>query len=169
MTWGFLSFQPCSLSCSHDLNNAAKASVWRARSASSLSTSLLLKSDGVDGVLESYIRQAAFKELSKETMEMLKEPWLREGGKKGFIRQLCQANLRNTDAVEGRYHEVGESMPVKIIWGENDDWISVNTAKRLGDALKAKEVVIIAEAGHLIMYDQPAQLGVELGRWLTSV
>ncbi|KAF2658316.1 putative hydrolases or acyltransferase [Lophiostoma macrostomum CBS 122681] len=123
----------------------------------------------MDGVLESYIRQAAFKELSKETMEMLKEPWLREGGKKGFIRQLCQANSRNTDAVEGRYQEVGESMPVKIIWGENDDWIPVETAKRLGEALKAKEVVTIAEAGHLIMYDQPAQLGVELGRWLTLV
>ncbi|KAF2109497.1 Alpha/Beta hydrolase protein [Lophiotrema nucula] len=123
-----------------------------------------------EGILESYIRQASFKELNKETMEMLKAPWLREGGKKGFVRQLCQANSRNTDAVESRYDgTIGKDLPIKIIWGANDDWIPVETAHRLGKALGAKEVVEIEGAGHLIMYDQPAQLGVELGRWLNTI
>lgn len=122
-----------------------------------------------EGILESYIRQAAFYELSKETMQMLKSPWLREGGKQGFIRELCQANFRSTEAVEGRYGEVGGNVPVKIIWGAEDGWIPVETAWRLGNALKAREVVVIENAGHLSMLDQPAQLGVELGRWLIAV
>lgn len=121
-----------------------------------------------EGILESYIRNAAFTELPKATMQMLKAPWLREGGKQGFIRQLCQADSRNTDAVEGRYSEVGRKFPVKIIWGAQDDWIPVESAYRLGEALGANEIVVIEDAGHLIMYDQGAQLGVELGRWLTS-
>ncbi|KAF2683414.1 alpha/beta-hydrolase [Lentithecium fluviatile CBS 122367] len=121
-----------------------------------------------EGILESYIRNAAFSELPRETMQMLKAPWLREGGKRGFIRQLCQAGSRNTDAVEGRYGEVREEVPVKIIWGAQDAWIGVESAWKLGEALGAKEVVVIEDAGHLIMYDQPGQLGVELGQWLSA-
>jgi pimeloyl-ACP methyl ester carboxylesterase len=121
-----------------------------------------------EGILESYIRNAAFHELSRETMQMLKKPWMKEGGKAGFVRQLCQANWRSTEEVEGRYKEVGEQIPVKIIWGAEDDWIPVEVATRLGKALHAKEIVEIEEAGHLVMYDQPAQLGAQLGSWLSS-
>jgi pimeloyl-ACP methyl ester carboxylesterase len=122
-----------------------------------------------EGILESYIRNAAHEELSKDTMQALKAPWMKEGGKAGFIRQLCQADSRSTEDVEGRYGEVGQDIPVKIIWGAEDNWIPVETATRLGKALQAKEVVRIEQAGHLIMYDQPAELGVELGTWLRAV
>ncbi|KAI6778441.1 uncharacterized protein J7T54_005347 [Emericellopsis cladophorae] len=121
------------------------------------------------GILEGYIRNAAYHELPEETMEMLKAPWLRPGGKAGFLRELCQANARSTDAVEGRYGEVGKTMPVKVIWGANDEWIPAQDAHRLGDALNAREVVVIGEAGHLSMIDQAGQVGVEFGRWLCSL
>lgn len=121
-----------------------------------------------EGIIESYIRNAAFHELSKDTMAMLKAPWMRDGGKKGFIRQLLQANARSTDPVEKRYGEVGPKIPVKIVWGAQDSWIAEESAWRLGEALKAEEVSVIDGAGHLIMYDQPAQLGVELARWLCT-
>jgi pimeloyl-ACP methyl ester carboxylesterase len=122
-----------------------------------------------EGILESYIRNAAFHELSRDTMQTLKAPWTKEGGKAGFIRQLCQANSRSTEEVEVRYAEVGQQIPVKIIWGTQDNWLPVKIAARLGNALNAKEIVHIEEAGHLIMYDQPAQLGIEIGSWLSSV
>ena len=123
-----------------------------------------------EGVVESYIRDAAYKLLSKGVMDMLKKPWLKdEEGRKGFVRQMVQANFRSTDAVEGGYEEVGRSMPVKIIWGKEDGWIPVETAEKLGKKLDAKEVVVIEEAGHLIMYDQEGKLGVELAWWLASV
>jgi pimeloyl-ACP methyl ester carboxylesterase len=122
-----------------------------------------------EGILESYIRNAAYAELDSQTMRMLKAPWLVDGGKKGFVRQLCQAAHRSTDEVEGRYAEVGKSLPVKVIWGKQDNWIPVDDAHRLGEALGAREVVEIQRAGHLVMYDQPGQLGVELGMWLISV
>jgi pimeloyl-ACP methyl ester carboxylesterase len=54
-------------------------------------------------------------------------------------------------------------MPVKVIWGREDRWIDVRDAHRLGEKLGAKEIIVIEKAGHLIMYDQPGQLGVELG------
>ncbi|KAL1880537.1 hypothetical protein VTK73DRAFT_5550 [Phialemonium thermophilum] len=129
-----------------------------------------LPDSAIEGLLESYIRNAAFFKLSSRALRELTAPWLtKEGGKEGFIRELCQANWRSTEAVEGRYGEVGTRLPVKVIWGVEDRWIPVDTAERLGAALRAKEIVLIPKAGHLVMLDQPAQLGVELGRWLTAV
>ena len=128
-----------------------------------------LPDSAFEGILESYIRDAAYHELPRETMKMLKAPWLREGGKKGFLRQMCQAAYRSTEAVEGRYAEVGQKMPVKVVWGAEDYWVRVDTAERLGSALRAREVAVIQEAGHLSFYDQPAEVGVEFARWLTAV
>lgn len=123
-----------------------------------------------EGVVEAYIRDAAYKELGRETMETLKEPWITSAeGRKGFVRQMVQANSRSTEDVEGMYHEVGKRMPVRVIWGKEDKWIPVETARRLKEKLNAKDVVMIEGAGHLVMYDQQAKLGVELGWWLGSM
>jgi pimeloyl-ACP methyl ester carboxylesterase len=120
-----------------------------------------------EGVVEAYIRDAAFRELDKETMDMLKKPWITsEERRKGFVRQMVQANSRSTKDIEGRYHEVGEKIPVAVIWGKEDKWIPVETAGKLRDKLQARNLVVIDGAGHLIMYDQEGRLGVELGWWL---
>lgn len=123
-----------------------------------------------EGVVEAYIRDAAHKDLGKETMEMLKRPWIStDEGRRGFVRQMCQANSRSTEEVEARYPEVGKKMPVRVIWGEEDRWIPVETAERLKEKLNAESVVLIEGAGHLVMYDQEGSLGVELGWWLGHV
>lgn len=65
-----------------------------------------------------------------------------------------------------RYGEVGRDIPVKIIWGKEDNLIPVDRAQKLAAAVGAKEVALIEKAGHLVMLDQTEQLGVELSRWL---
>ncbi|KAJ5090098.1 hypothetical protein N7532_008782 [Penicillium argentinense] len=123
-----------------------------------------------EGVVESYIRGAAHHTLPKEIMQALKYPWLcNEEGRRGFVRQMVQANSRSTEEVEFRYPDVGKGMPVRIIWGTEDQWIPVETALRLKEALNARDVILIEDAGHLVMYDQEGPLGVELGWWLNSV
>ncbi|KAJ5804989.1 hypothetical protein N7474_010876 [Penicillium riverlandense] len=120
-----------------------------------------------EGVVEAYIRDAAHKDLGKETMEMLKSPWISsDEGRRGFVRQMIQANSRSTEEVEAKYPEVGEKIPVQVIWGKEDRWIPVETADRLKEKLHAQRVVLIEDAGHLVMYDQAGMLGVELGWWL---
>jgi len=99
----------------------------------------------------------------------LKKPWITsEEGRHGFVRQMVQANSRSTEEVESRYAEVGQKLPVLIVWGKEDKWIPVADAERLKQKLNAKDAIVIEEAGHLIMYDQGERLGVELGLWLSS-
>lgn len=123
-----------------------------------------------EGVVESYIRDAAHKDLGKETMEMLKRPWISsDEGRRGFVRQMVQANSRNIEEVVAKYPEVGKKISVRVIWGKEDKWIPVETAERLKEKLNAESVVLIEDAGHLVMYDQEGSLGVELGWWLSHV
>ncbi|KAF9892703.1 hypothetical protein FE257_001105 [Aspergillus nanangensis] len=129
-----------------------------------------LNGEVFEGVVEGYIRQAACQPLDRETMEMLKRRWVStEEGRRGFVRQMAQANSRSTEEVEGRYAEVGGKMPVRVIWGKEDKWIPVETAERLREKLRADKVVLIEGAGHLVMYDQEGKLGVELGWWLNQI
>ena len=123
------------------------------------------------GMVRAYIQGASFKPLPSSVEERLLNPWSAGGrqGQEGFIRQMVQADQRHVEVVEGRYSEVGAKIPVKVIWGQEDRWIPVDRAEKLGKMIKAREVVLVEEAGHLIMFDQPERLASEIAMWLMEM
>ncbi|KAJ5832638.1 hypothetical protein N7474_000949 [Penicillium riverlandense] len=128
--------------------------------------------DGVfRGMVHAYIRGAAFKPLPSLVEDRLVQPWVAGGrqGQEAFTRQMVQADQIHAEEIEGRYGDIGSTVPVKIIWGMEDKWIPVDRAERLAQKIGAKEVVLVKEAGHLIMFDQPERLATELAIWLTEV
>ncbi|KAH8695417.1 putative hydrolases or acyltransferase [Talaromyces proteolyticus] len=120
------------------------------------------------GIVRAYIQDASFRPLPKHVEDTLVKPWIAGGsqGQVAFIRQMVQADQRHAEEVEGRYAEVGSAMPVKVIWGKDDRWIPVERAEKLASMVGATEVVLIGEAGHLIMFDQPERLATEISIWL---
>ncbi|RJE19547.1 hypothetical protein PHISCL_08118 [Aspergillus sclerotialis] len=122
-------------------------------------------------MVRAYIRGTAFKPLRGSVEDRLLEPWSSGGrqGQEAFIRQMVQADQRHAEDVEGRYSEVGAKTPVKVIWGLEDRWIPVDRAEKLGKMVRAREVVLVEEAGHLIMFDQPKRLASEIAMWLMEV
>lgn len=122
------------------------------------------------GILRGYIEGASYKPLSTQIMDMLVTPWLPTGkqGKEGFIRQMVQADQKHAEEVDSRYGEVGAAMPVKIVWGTEDKWIPVDRAHKLASMIGTENVVLIEEAGHLVMFDQPERVAVELSWWLSQ-
>ncbi|KAJ5620102.1 hypothetical protein N7510_004086 [Penicillium lagena] len=123
------------------------------------------------GMVHAYIQGAAFKPLPSLVEDQLVQPWVADGrqGQEAFIRQIVQADQRHVEDIEGRYRDIGSTAPVKIIWGIEDKWIPVDRAERLAQMIGAKEVVLVKEAGHLIMFDQPERLATELVIWLMEV
>ncbi|KAL8687583.1 MAG: hypothetical protein Q9218_006287 [Villophora microphyllina] len=127
-----------------------------------------------DGLARGWIRTAADKPLRKEDEDMLAEPWVSgEGrpGQQGLVRVLKQASKRISDDVERQYHKIGESgLPVRIIWGKEDNWLPCERAEKLKELIGGKtEVVLVEEAGHLIQLDQPIRLMAEIVRFLGEV
>jgi pimeloyl-ACP methyl ester carboxylesterase len=121
-----------------------------------------------EGLVRAYIRSATYKAMPKEIEDMLSKPWLANGihGPEKFLREMVQAHNRSTGALENEYARVGSLTPTNIIWGRDDAWIPAETAQRLQKALSAEQVVVIDDAGHLVHYDQPGRLALEVGLWL---
>ncbi len=124
----------------------------------------------VEGLVRAYVKSATCKPMPKEIEDILCAPWLADGmqGSDKFLKEMVQAHNRDTGVLENEYARVGGLSPTKIIWGRDDAWIPVETAQRLKKALNAEDLVIIEEAGHLVQYDQPSKLALEVGLWLSK-
>jgi len=124
----------------------------------------------VEGLVRAYVRSATCKPMPKEIEDTLSAPWLAGGmqGSARFLKEMVQAHNRDTGVLEKQYARVGGLAPTKIIWGQDDAWIPVETAQRLRKAPNAEDLVIIEEAGHLVQYDQPSKLALEVGLWLNK-
>ncbi|KAJ9654709.1 hypothetical protein H2198_006299 [Neophaeococcomyces mojaviensis] len=124
----------------------------------------------VEGLVRAYVRSATYKSMSQEIEDMLSAPWLTDGsqGSKRFLQEMIQAHNRDTSDVENKYDRAGEQSPIKIIWGKDDAWLPVDIAERLKKALNAEDLAIIEEAGHLVHFDQPSRLALEVGLWLSK-
>lgn len=101
--------------------------------------------------------------------DLLAEPWIGSPAKqKSFVRQIAQANDADVaEMLEGELYK-RVRCHVKIIWGEQDQWIPREKIEefrlRLGD--RVGEFVVIPEAGHLVMLDQPERFAIESFDWL---
>lgn len=123
-----------------------------------------------EGFVRGYVRGATFKLMPREIEDMLCAPWLPEGtqGTDGFIREMLQAQERDASDIEGQYAGVGSRLPVKIIWGKDDTWLPAHMAPKLKNTLNAEELIFVEDAGHLIHYDQPSKVALEVGLWLSK-
>ncbi len=50
------------------------------------------------------------------------------------------------------------TMPVRVLWGAEDQWQPVRYAKRLSDAIPNADLVVVPEAGHFLMEDAPERV-----------
>ena len=141
---------------------------------------LQLPSGIFEAVVRAVIQSACFnrKSLLSGWEDALAEPWIRtddddessaEDKQRSFVRQIAQAN--DADVAEmldaDMYSHV--RCDIKILWGEQDQWIPRekmdSLAEKLG--LRLKEFVVVPEAGHLLMIDQPERVTFEIISWLT--
>ena len=106
-----------------------------------------------EAIVRAYIKTAAFKPLDDETMDMTVHPWIAEGGKAAFYRQIAQAKEEYTDEVQSLYSHI--SKPVMILWGNEDAWIPVERGRLLHEMIPGSYFFEIPDTGHLVIEEQP--------------
>lgn len=73
-----------------------------------------------------------------------------------FYHQVKYYDSKHTEEIAPFLKDL--SMPVQILWGEEDSWQPVRYAQRLHQDIPNSELHIIANAGHFVMEDNPALL-----------
>jgi pimeloyl-ACP methyl ester carboxylesterase len=128
-----------------------------------------------EAMTRAVIRSACFnpKKLDAGWEDILANAWVSSGEDQtarqdSFVRQIAQANDADVAEMLDQNMYKNVQCPVKIIWGENDQWIPREKMDQLAGMLKhcLKEFVVVPEAGHLVMIDQPVRVAFEIFSWL---
>ncbi len=109
-----------------------------------------------EAVVRAYIATAAFKPLASNVENVTVAPWLGEIGKAAFYRQIAQAKSSYTEEVQARYPEI--SVPVLILWGEEDVWIPAEKGADLHQLISSSVYQTVPHAGHLVIEENPESL-----------
>lgn len=60
------------------------------------------------------------------------------------------------------------TMPVRLLWGAEDTWQPLTYAQRLAADIPGAELVVVDDAGHFLMEDQPARVRGEILDFLAT-
>src|SRR2546421_217195 len=80
-------------------------------------------------------------------------PWDSDLGKEVLYQHIRLLIPSYTNSVASDLKRLGK--PVLIIWGENDQQNPLKFAERLHRDIPESQLVIIPEAGHLVLFDEP--------------
>jgi haloalkane dehalogenase len=127
----------------------------------------------LDGVMEAMDR-AAFADVMSTVEPRAEEQAVDEYWKGFATREQRRAHLelyRSGDfeklaPYEGALARLG--VPTLVLWGDGDDYAPVAGAHRFAKEIPHAELVVL-EAGHFLMEDDPVAVGREIGRFLSGV
>lgn len=115
-------------------------------------------------IVRAYISNATSVGLRDGDLDELMQPWLGDEGQTAFYRQIVDYDERYLRENEELLANM--SVPVHIVWGEQDEWIPVERADRLHALIPRSTVSKVAGSNHLIQFDAPEQLMYEVASWL---
>lgn len=117
-----------------------------------------------EAIVRAYVQTAAFKPLEEATLERIVSPWITGEGKAAFYRQIAQADSLYTDEVQPLYPQI--TNPILILWGREDVWIPAKQGQTLHEMIPGSRFQVIADAGHLVIEEQPNRLIAEIRTFL---
>ncbi|TCC45072.1 alpha/beta hydrolase [Kribbella capetownensis] len=120
-----------------------------------------------EAILRAYIQNATLHGLRANQLDQLVSPWLGEVGQPAFYRQIAQFDERYLQDIEDHLGKL--SIPVKVLWGADDAWLSPTIGRRLASLIPQATYTEIPSSGHLMQYDAPIPLSHHLHSWLAQV
>jgi pimeloyl-ACP methyl ester carboxylesterase len=107
-------------------------------------------------IVRAYIGNASSKALRDNDLDDLVKPWTGSEGQTAFYRQIIDYDESYLRDNEDRLSAL--TIPVHIVWGEDDAWIPVERADRLHALIPHSTLRTVPASNHLIHYDAPARL-----------
>lgn len=109
-----------------------------------------------ESLVVSHFGNATHLGLRPDVLQAYLAPWRGPAGQAAYYRQYRQLSESDTDPYEAKLAEI--AMPVKVLWGREDRILPPAHGAWLHDRIPHSELHWVADAGHLLQEDAPAQL-----------
>ncbi len=123
-----------------------------------------------DAALEASIREhlqsATSRPLEASAFGNLFAQWEGAEGQALYLRNLACFDETDTHLLEPLLRSI--RAPVLVLWGEEDAWLPVETSERIGALIPSARRVVVRNAGHFSMEDEPAAVARELSAFLAE-
>ncbi|MGW4069259.1 alpha/beta fold hydrolase [Nocardia grenadensis] len=83
-----------------------------------------------------------------------------------FEHQVRHYDSKYTEEISDELTQL--TVPVRILWGEEDQWQPLHYAKRLGNAIPRADLIIVPGAGHFLMEDASERVVHEISDFLRT-
>jgi pimeloyl-ACP methyl ester carboxylesterase len=80
-----------------------------------------------------------------------------------FEHQVRHYDSKYTEEISDKLGRL--TMPVRVMWGEEDQWQPLHYAERLSEAIPYADLVVVPGAGHFLMEDAPERVVHEIRTW----
>jgi pimeloyl-ACP methyl ester carboxylesterase len=100
----------------------------------------------------------------KDALNAYLEPWDSDLGKQVLFQHIRLLLPNYSNAVSSDLKTMGK--PTLIIWGEKDAQIPLKFAQRLHREIAESRLVIIPDAGHMILFDAPQRVANALSDFI---
>jgi pimeloyl-ACP methyl ester carboxylesterase len=119
-----------------------------------------------ESIIAAHLRTATYHPMGDATLAAYHDQWKGELGQRLYLQKDAQLDEDHTAEFEPLLPTI--SVPVQILWGEHDAWLSPTIAKRLHELIPGSKVVLLPDTGHLAMEDSPDQVATSLFDFFSS-
>ncbi len=104
--------------------------------------------------------------LRREDVDEYLRPFRGPGGVERFVRVAKSFDGEGLIGLESRLEAL--EIPALVLWGEEDTFVDVALAERLGDVLPWSSVALFPGCGHFLLEDAPERVGPIVFQWLRT-
>jgi pimeloyl-ACP methyl ester carboxylesterase len=105
--------------------------------------------------------------MTGDVLEAFLAPHRSAVGRASFVEhQIRHFDSTYTEEIAGRLGEI--TQPVRILWGQEDQWQPTSYAERLAKDIPHAELTTVPGAGHFIMEDDPDRVAHEVLDFMTT-
>jgi pimeloyl-ACP methyl ester carboxylesterase len=113
-----------------------------------------------EAVIASHLRTATHRPMDEHTLTTYLDQWKGETGQKLYLQK--DALLDENDTAEFEPLLPSITVPLRIVWGENDAWLPPATAERLHELIPGSDLILLPDTGHFATEDSPQQVAATL-------
>jgi pimeloyl-ACP methyl ester carboxylesterase len=117
-------------------------------------------------VVSAHLATAVQRPLEPETLDAYLRPWRGQEGQAAYFRKIEQ--WRDEDMAVLAPLLATIDVPVLVLWGAEDAWLSPETGERLAAAIPGARLELVDGAGHFAMEDEPAAVAERLASFLSG-